>query len=86
MREGETEETSAYAPGPTVFRYIAKATAYRRASNAEVDALEAWLDNSATPQQRFAWRDAETGLVRVDEVLPLATTLFGAQRAAELLE
>jgi hypothetical protein len=79
-------ELTLRAPFPSAIRYISRATIYRRASEAEIDTLEAWLDNGATPRQRVTWRDAEGGPVRVDEMLPLATTLFGARRAAELLE
>ena len=78
--------TLACTPGRTAIRYIAAATVYRRATNVEIDRLEAWLDHSAPPDQRTTWRDAAGGFMRVDEVLPLATTLFGAERAAELLE
>jgi hypothetical protein len=83
---GEIAEAALYARVTTAVRYIARATVLRRATDAEIDALEAWLDNHATPRQRAAWRDAEEELVRVDEVVSVATTLFGIERAAELLE
>ncbi len=86
MQRREATGTAPYALGPTSMRYIATATVYRRATNAEIDRLEAWLDNRATTDQRVAWRDAPGGLMRVDEVLPLATLLFGTVRAGELLD
>jgi hypothetical protein len=86
MPRSEAIEMAPFAVGPTPVRYIATATVYRRATNAEIDRLEAWLDNNATPDQCAKWRDAAGGLMRVDEVLPLATRVFGVERAAELLD
>ncbi len=73
-------------PAPALTRrYIAKTTILRRASDAELEAFEAWLANTATPRQRALWRDAEGGLVAVEEVEPVAAGLFGAARAAEMV-
>lgn len=61
------------------------ARARQRATDAEIAQLDDFLSTAATVRQRRMWVDAEGGLVLVDDVLPLAEALFGAERAAELL-
>jgi hypothetical protein len=85
VQAGEAGEIAAYVAPPAPARLIAKTTIYRRSTDAEIDAFENFLDNVATARQRLMWRDAENGHVIVDEVLPLATALFGTTRAGELL-
>ena len=72
------------APPPPP-RSIAKTTLYRRATDAEIQALVAFLQHQVTPRQRLMWEDAEGGLVLIEDVEPVAVHLFGAERAAELL-
>lgn len=66
-------------------RMIAKTTIYRRATDEELAAFEAFLAGEATTRQRLMWQDAEGGLVLVSDVQPIAEALYGAERAAELL-
>jgi hypothetical protein len=65
-------------------RLIAKTTIYRRATDAELEMLEATLP--ALPRRlRLLWQDAEGGLVRLGDVRPLFVEAVGEDRAAELL-
>lgn len=77
-------EEAAWTPPPAE-RLIAKTTIYRRATDAEITAFQAFLSTQATLRQRLMWQDAEGGLVRLDDVEPLAVALFGEARAAVLL-
>lgn len=70
------------APPP---RTIAKTAIYRRATDEELGIFEGFLATAATTRQRLMWQDAEGGLVLIDDVLPIAEALFGAERAADLL-
>lgn len=72
------------APAPASPQ-IAKTAIYRRATDAEIGAFEAWLTGTATPRQRLMWQDAESGLVLVTDIMPIAAGLFGPERAAVLL-
>lgn len=65
-------------------RLIAKAALYRRATDAELEALESTLSNVPL-RQRLMWQDAEGGLVRASEVMPLIVAAVGVDRANELL-
>ncbi len=78
-------EEAAHAERPAPPRLIAKTTIYRRATDDELAMLEGFIGTQATPRQRLMWQDAEGGLVYVQDVLPLADALFGADRAVELL-
>jgi hypothetical protein len=79
-----TADEAAIARAPRD-RLIAKTAIYRRATDAELLALETFLDTTASPRERLMWRDAENGLVWVSEVMPLAQGLFGEARTAALL-
>lgn len=79
------DEEAAWAVRVAPPRLIAKTAIYRRASDDEMGALDAFLRDTATPRQRLMWSDAEGGLVYVSDVLPIAEGLFGAERAATLL-
>jgi hypothetical protein len=70
---------------PAAPALIAKTAIYRRCTDEELELLEAFLAGSATPRQRLMWRDAEGGLVLLDDVTPLFVAAVGAERAAELL-
>ena len=84
LAEGGQPDPAPAPPAP-VPRMIAKTTIYRRATDAEIAAFLGFLERVATPRQRLMWEDAEGGLVYVDDVIPLARSLFGADRAAEML-
>lgn len=65
-------------------RQIAKATIYRRATDAELTLLDATV--AALPlRDRLLWQDAAGGRVLVEEVQPFFVQAFGTMRAAELL-
>lgn len=78
-------DQAAWAARETPPRMIAKTAIYRRATDEELAAFEAFLAVEATTRQRLMWQDAEGGLVLVADVQPIAEALFGAERAAELL-
>lgn len=83
---GWTYDGVAFSPPPTTEpRFITKLDLYARATDAELAALETFLQTGATVRQRLRWADAQV-IDRADpEVIALTTTLFGAARAAELL-
>lgn len=84
LAKGNTPLPAAKPASEATERLIAKAALYRRATDAELDALEAAL--SKVPlRQRLMWQDAEGGLVRASEVMPLIVAAVGVERANELL-
>jgi hypothetical protein len=65
-------------------RLIAKSVIIRRATDEELEILEATLP-TVSRRDRLLWENAEGGLVRVDDVEALFIATAGAERAAELL-
>jgi hypothetical protein len=72
-----------FAPGSGE-TYLAKTTIYRRATDAELEALQAMLPKLSL-RERLMWTDAEGGFVKVREVRPQMVAAFGEERADQLL-
>jgi hypothetical protein len=71
-------------PPPPQPRLIAKSLIIRRATDEELEILEATLP-TVSRRDRLLWENAEGGLVRVEDVEALFIATAGAERAAELL-
>lgn len=85
LAEGNTPRPAAAPPAPDPdARFLAKTAIYRRATDAELEALEATLP-SLPLRERLMWQDAEGGLVRVAEVRPVFAAVLGEERAEALL-
>jgi hypothetical protein len=70
------------APQP---KYRTKFELYAVMTDFELDALDTFLQGTATTRQRLEWTDAQIIAADSPQVIEMATQLFGAARAAEIL-
>lgn len=74
-----------YVPPPETNRYRSKFTLYGRMTDFELDALDTFLQGTATTRQRLQWTDA----LEIDcidpQIVGFAMALFGPQRTPEIL-
>jgi hypothetical protein len=83
LSEGNTPSPAPEPPAAPP-RLIAKSAIIRRATDAELETLEAVLP-TVSRRDRLLWENAEGGLVRVEDVEALFVATVGAERAAVLL-
>lgn len=81
----DPEVVAFLAPPPPSPRWMSKVTIYRRMSNDELEAFDTFMRTQATVRQRRTWDDSQEVPADDPELVALATALFGAERAAELL-
>lgn len=83
LAEGNAPQAAPPAPQPLP-RSIPKTTIYRRATDAELEILEATLP-TVPLRLRLLWQDARNNEVLVDDVQELFEAAVGVERAAVLL-